>query len=338
VTTHRLDPDRFYNTLGAHPPALRVRPGETVVMQTLDAFGVDRYEVTRGERPNPQSGPVWVEGAEPGDALEVTIVHLTPSRERGWTRYPVAPNTVDPEFAARLPPRATVDWVVDAAAGTTRMIDPPPALASLELSLEPMIGCFGVAPAGGEAIAASTPGPHGGNMDWRGFRPGAVVWFPVSVPGALLFAGDGHVRQGDGEIVGTGIEISMEMELRLDVRKGWPIRWPRGITADGRELFTVGNARPLDQALQHATTEMLVWLERDYGLDVVAASHLMGQAVGYDVGNVYNPGYTVVCRMPVGVVSREAEGGRREAEAGRERRPVGATPASPASTPDPQFP
>jgi acetamidase/formamidase len=97
----------------------------------------------------------------------------------------------------------------------------------------------------------------------------------------------------------------MEMELRFDLRQGWPIRWPRGVTAGG-ELFTVGSARPLDQALQHATTEMLDWLERDYGLDLVAASHLMGQTVRYEIGNVFNPAFTVVCRMEVEVVSRES--------------------------------
>jgi amidase len=306
VTIHRLDPQCFCNTFGQHPPLLRVRPGDTVIVQTLDAVGIDRAGVARGERPNPQSGPIWVEGAAAGDALQVTIVRLTPTRQHGWTRYPLAPNVVDPARATRLPERDTVAWQVDLASGTVRLADPPPSLAALALPLEPMIGCFGVAPGGGEVISTSTPGPHGGNMDWRGFRPGAVVWFPVGAPGGLFFAGDGHARQGDGEIAGTGIEISMEMELRLDLRQGWPIRWPRGITADGRELFTVGNARPLDQALQHATTEMLDWLERDYGLDIVAASHLMGQTVGYDIGNVFNPAFTVVCRMPVGVGSRES--------------------------------
>jgi acetamidase/formamidase len=251
-----------------------------------------------------------VEGAEPGDALEVSIIRLTPSREIGWTRFPLATNVVDPDRAARLPDRESVDWAIDVTAGNVRLVDPPPALADLVLPLEPMIGCFGVAPPGGEAITTSTPGAHGGNMDWRGFRPGTTVWFPVSVPGALLFAGDGHARQGDGEISGTGVEVSMEMELRLDLRKRWPITWPRGTSADGRELFTVGNARPLDQALQHATTEMLDWLESDYGLDVISASHLMGQTVGYDVGNVYNPAFTVVCRMPLAIVeeSRRREG------------------------------
>ena len=302
MTTHRLDPETFFNTMGQHPPALHVRPGDTIIMQTLDALGVDRAGAQRGERPNPQSGPVWLEGANAGDALEVRIERLTPSRSSGWTRHPLAPNVLDPDQAARLPDRETADWVIDLAAEAVRLADPPPALAGLALPLDPMIGCFGVAPADGQAISTSTPGQHGGNMDWRGFRPGAIVWFPVSVPGALFFAGDGHARQGDGEISGTGVEVSMEMELQLDLRKGWAIRWPRGVTSDGAELFTVGSARPLDQALQHATTEMLAWLNADYGLDIVAASHLMGQTVGYDVGNVFNPAYSVVCRMPVSVI------------------------------------
>jgi amidase len=306
VTMHLFDPERFFNTMGQHPPALRVQPGDTVVMQTLDALGVDRTGAQRGEPPNPQSGPIWVDGAAPGDALEVTIVRLTPSREIGWTRYPLAPNVVDPARAGHLPDRETAEWAIDVTAETVRLVDPPAALATLALPLDPMIGCFGVAPADGEAISTSTPGPHGGNMDWRGFRPGTIVWFPVSVPGALFSAGDGHARQGDGEISGTGVEVSMEMGLRLELRKHWPIRWPRGITADGGELFTVGNARPLDQALQHATTEMLDWLESDYGLDIIAASHLMGQTVGYDVGNVFNPAYTVVCRMPLAVVEESS--------------------------------
>jgi acetamidase/formamidase len=318
VTTHQFDPERFFTTMGQHPPALRVQPGDTVVMQTLDALGVDQRGAQRGERPNPQSGPIWVEGAAQGDALEVTIVRLTPSRESGWTRYPLAANVVDPDRAIRLPDRETAAWTIDLAAETVRLVDPPPALAALALPLEPMIGCFGVAPAGGQAISTATPGPHGGNMDWRGFGPGTTVWFPVSVPGALLFAGDGHARQGDGEISGTGVEVSMEMELRLDLRRRWPIRWPRGITAGGGELFTVGNARPLDQALQHATTEMLDWLETDYGLDIIVASHLMGQTVGYDIGNVFNPAYTVVCRMPVDVVSRKSEVGSKRRQDGQE--------------------
>src|SRR5829696_8130486 len=114
-----------------HPPALRVQSGDTVIMQTLDAFGVDRAGVGRGQPPNPQSGPIWVEGAEPGDALGVTIVRLTPSREIGWTRYPLASNVVDPDRATHLPQRESADWAIDVAVGTVRLVDPPPALANL---------------------------------------------------------------------------------------------------------------------------------------------------------------------------------------------------------------
>lgn len=302
MAIHHLGPETVRTTLASHPPALRVAPGDTVVLQTLDALGFDREGAPRGERPNPQTGPLWVEGAEPGDALEVTIVRLTPSRPTGWTYGPLAVNVLDPERVRTLPARERFEWVIDGEAKVVRLLDPPPSLGGLALPLEPMVGCFGVAPAGGEAISTATSGRHGGNMDWRGFRPGATVWFPVGVAGALFSAGDGHARQGDGEIGGTGVETSMEMEFRLALRKGWTIRWPRGITAAGDELFTIGNARPLDQALQHATTEMLAWLETDFGYDAFAASHLMSQAVRYDVGNVFNPAYTVVCRMARDVV------------------------------------
>jgi acetamidase/formamidase len=105
--------------------------------------------------------------------------------------------------------------------------------------------------------------------------------------------GDCHAIQGDGEIVGTGVETCFEVTVRLTVEKR-TIVWPRGETE--RDIFTIGNARPLDQALQHATTEMVRWLS-EYGLDTLAASHLLGQVVRYDIGNVYDPAYTVACRL-----------------------------------------
>ena len=158
-----------------------------------------------------------------------------------------------------------------------------------------MLGCFGVAPDGGEAISTATSGRHGGNMDYRGFGPGVTVFFPVFIPGALLFVGDGHAVQGDGEVVGTGLEISMDVEFRVSLLKGKRIGWPRG--ENETHIFTVGNARPLEQALQHATTEMVKWLEDDHDLDPVGANILLGQCVEYDVGNVFDPAYTIVCKV-----------------------------------------
>ena len=295
MATHRFEPTRFYSAIGSHEPALRITDGDTVITTTLDAAGYD----ARGERlatgGNPMTGPFFVEGAEPGDALAVTIDRLTPNRDSGWTRTPVAPNVVDPEFARQLPESQRTPWAIDRAAGTLRLAEPPARLHDLVLPVSPMIGCFGVAPAGEQAISTATSGEHGGNMDYRGFAPGVTAFFPVFVPGALFHLGDGHALQGDGEIVGTGVETSFEMEFTVRVQKGRRLGWPRGETAE--EIFTVGNARPLDQAVQHATTEMLRWLADDHGLDTVAASHLLGQTVRYDLGNVFDPAYTMVCRV-----------------------------------------
>lgn len=212
----------------------------------------------------------------------------------------LASNVVDPEDVPRLPwpaeeERNQAEWEVDAAAGTAMLIRPETRLGRLELPLAPMLGCFGVAPPGGQAISTATSWVHGGNMDYRGFREGVTVYFPVFVPGALLFVGDGHALQGDGEMAGTGIEISMDVRLRVRLLSSKTIRWPRGENED--DIFTVGNARPLEQAVQHATSEMLRWLQEDYDLDGVAASLLIGQCGHYDLGNMFDPAYTMVCRL-----------------------------------------
>lgn len=290
---HILTPTTYHHVLGTLPAALTVASGDTVTTDTIDANGWDRHghKITTG--PNPMNGPIAVDGAEPGDSLRVDILAMQPIRATGWTRAALAENVVDPDFVTSLPPRDRATWAIDANAGTVTLTNPPPGFA-LTLPMAPMIGCLGVAPAMGQAISTATSGEHGGNMDYRRVGPGATIWFPVATPGALFFLGDAHALQGDGEIVGTGIETCFQVTFRLTVEKR-RITWPRGQTA--RDIFTLGNARPLDQALQHATTEMARWLAQDFGMDISAASHLMGQAVRYDIGNVYDPAYTVACRL-----------------------------------------
>ncbi len=295
MATHHFTPERYHNALGSHEPVLHIADGDTVVTTTVDAGGGDATGTRVATPGNPQTGPFYVEGAEPGDTLAVTLDRLTPTRATGYTSSCVAENVVDPEFVRQLPERATVQWAIDRAAGTVRLQEAPDRLKNLALPLDPMIGCFGVAPARGEAISTATSGPHGGNMDYRGFREGVTACFPVLVPGALFHIGDGHATQGDGEIVGTGVETTFAVQFTVRLLKGVQSRWPRGENAT--EIFTCGNARPLDQALQHATTEMLRWLAADYAMDATAASHLLGQAVRYEIGNVYDPAYTVVCKM-----------------------------------------
>ncbi|HVY43565.1 MAG TPA: acetamidase/formamidase family protein [Hyphomicrobiaceae bacterium] len=297
MTTHRFTATAWYNVLGTFPPAITIQSGDIVVTETLDAWGADKEGIKRANEPNPMNGPIAVEGAAPGDALRVDILDMVPIAPTGWTRPSLAVNVVDPIFARDvLEPGQRVFWQIERNARTVRLAEPPPAMRDIVLPIEPMIGCFGVAPALGQAFSTATSAENGGNMDYRRFGPGTSVAFPVSVPGALFFLGDCHAIQGDGEIVGTGVETCFEVSVRLTVEKGRTITWPRGETTD--DIFTIGNARPLDQALQHATTEMAKWLMTDYGHDITSASHLMGQVVQYDIGNVFDPAYTVACRVP----------------------------------------
>ncbi len=293
---HRFEPTHYHNTLGPHEPVLRIADGDSVVTTTIDAHGSDRHGNPIGERPNPQTGPFYIDGAEPGDALAVHFDSLAPNRDTGFTSTPVANNVVDPSFARELPARQRQLWRIDRERWTATLVDPSPRLGALTLALAPMLGCFGVAPPGGQAIGTMTAGEHGGNMDYRGFVAGATAYLPVFVPGALFCVGDGHATQGDGEIVGTGIETSFDVKFTVRLLKGKRIGWPRGENAE--YLFTLGNARPLDQAVQHATTEMLHWLADEYGLNTIDASTILGQCVEYDLGNIYDPAYTMVCKVP----------------------------------------
>jgi amidase len=295
MAIHHFQPTHYHTAIGPFEPVLRIGDGDTVVTTTVDAFGKDASDTLVTPRGNPQTGPFYVEGAEPGDTLLVQLEQIAPNRAIGYSGSVVAPNVVEPSYVRELPERELAEWRIDNECGTATLIKPETKLGNLTISLAPMLGCFGVAPPRGQAISTATSAEHGGNMDYRGFVTGVTVYLPVFVPGALLHVGDGHATQGDGEIVGTGIEISMQVQFTVRLIKGKRIRWPRGENAE--YIFAVGNARPLDQAVQHATTEMLRWLKEDYALDAIDASLLLGQCVEYDLGNVFDPAYTMVCKL-----------------------------------------
>jgi len=297
MPTHTFTPDHYHNTIGSHPPVLHIAPGDTVITTTVDSWGLDANEQEVTEGPNPMTGPFYVDGVEVGDTLVVHLDRLTPNRVRGWARMGLAHNVVDPAAVSTLPSRDIVlDWNVDVAAGTASLKEPMGKLGNFTLPIAPMVGCFGVAPELGQAISTATSGEFGGNMDYNGFVQGVTVYFPVFQPGALFHIGDGHALQGDGEMSGTGIEITFEVQFTVDVLKGVKSGWPRGENEE--YIFTAGNARPLDQCVQNATTEMLAWLQQRYGYTANEANLLMGYAVEYEVGNMFDPAYTMICKIP----------------------------------------
>jgi amidase len=308
--THTYVPKTFYNTYSfAHPPALRIKPGDRVVTKTVDASGVDWDGKNVASGPNPQTGPFYVEGAEPGDVLVITIERLETNRAMAYTSSLLAPYAVDPgAIAARVDrePRRTT-WTIDKARGIARLDQTEIQPGGLELPLKPMLGCIGVAPARKEAISTATPGPFGGNMDYASMGAGVKLMLPVSEAGALLFLGDGHARQGEGEVVGTGLETSMDVEFTVDLIKKKAIGWPRLET--DTHILVLGSARPLIEAFQHATTELQKWLAADYGYTERGAQLFMGQAAEYEVANVVDPNFTVVAKVRKALLRRNTRGG-----------------------------
>ncbi|MBN2553076.1 MAG: acetamidase/formamidase family protein [Spirochaetales bacterium] len=303
MKTHRFQPFAYQLNLGSHPPVLEIEDGDTVITTTVDNAGRDQTDREITPPGNPQTGPFSIRGARPGDALAVRFERITPNRPIGRTRSRIAAHVLDAEYLeaagrSRGPAEAGeeqwLDWEIDTDRWTATLSSPAFPSGRLSLPLDPMVGCFGTAPPKGQAIAATTAGPYGGNMDYRGFRAGTTVYLPVFAEGALLHLGDVHALQGDGEIVGTGIEVSAEVEFTVRLIRDRSLSWPRA--RDRQGIMTVGNARPLDQALQEATTEMVRWLV-ELGLEEEQAHILLGQCVRYEVGNVFDPAYTMVCRL-----------------------------------------
>jgi acetamidase/formamidase len=296
--TLRFVPDKYFNTYSfAHPPALRIKSGDRVVTKTIDAAGTDWNGKSVASGPNPQTGPFFIEGAEPGDMLVVTVEKIDTNRAMAYSSSLLAPYAVDPgAIAARVdrePRRVT--WTIDKARGVAKLDPADVQPGGLELPLRPMLGCIGVAPARKEAISTATPGPFGGNMDYAWMTAGVKLMLPVYEPGALLFLGDGHARQGEGEVAGTGLETSMDVEFSVLVVKNKAIGWPRLETET--HVMVLGSARPLLEAFQHATTELQHWLTADYGLTERGAQTFMGQATEYEVANVVDPNFTVVAKI-----------------------------------------
>lgn len=298
-------PDQLRHVFGGGKPLLRVAPGTVVELTTEDCFGGR----VRGPEDlpsrvcdlahlNPVTGPVHVEGAEPGDTLAVHVVEVVPARD--WAVSATFPHfgalTTTHQTAMLHPPLEEVVWryEVDAARGTCRF-RPRRGGAEVELPLDPMHGTLGVAPAGGEVFSTITPGPHGGNMDTPELRAGTTVHLGVNVPGAQLAVGDGHCRQGEGELCGTAVEAAMRTVLVVDLVKGGAPAWPRLETDEF--LMSTGSTRPLEDAFRVSQHDLVTWAAELGGYDLLDAYQLVSQAGLAPAGNVVDTNYTMVAKL-----------------------------------------
>ena len=294
--THRLKPTVGHPTFAVRPPILTVDPGDVLESETL--WG-EWYEKAGGKWPG-EVGPIAIAGAEPGDTLVVEILKVRPNRD-------TAVSTQGGRFGALVPDRSTAFlndlfprgryvWRLDAERRTATVDLPGSASKTATVALRPMLGRVATAPDGAEAFDGLWPGPFGGNMDTPDVREGTTVHLPVFHPGALFYFGDGHARQGDGEVCGSGLETSMEVAFRFGLKKKQAIEWPR--LEDATHIMVAGSARPLSDALRIAFVEIIKWLEADYGFARADAYQLVSQVAEVRVANMVDPLYTVVAKFP----------------------------------------
>jgi acetamidase/formamidase len=245
-------------------------------------------------------GPFFIDGATTNDILVVKVHQVTPN-------YDYAASNIGPNFGGLSAdprvrmlnddiPRHRYLWRLDREAMTGTVELPGSEMGEITIELKPMLGRLAVAPRGEEAFGGLWPGDFGGNMDAQEIRPGATVYLPIFHDGAYFYFGDGHARQGYGEVNGSGLETSMDVVLEIDLIKGKTIDWPR--IEDEEYIMVAGSARPLIDAFRLAHIELVEWLEEDYGFGRWDAYQLLGQLAQSTVANIVDPVYTVVAKFP----------------------------------------
>ena len=284
---HVYTPTDYSNLFSPHrAPVLTIWPGDSVQTTTIDSGGVDQHGNTRALFGNPQTGPFHIATANAGDTLVVHIKRLRLNRDYADSLDSI----VAPALSSSLAAQATelgkpVRWTLDHARGVARPTDASERLRDFEVPLRPMLGGLAVAPGfGWAALSTGDTGRYGGNMDFNEVIEGNTVYLPVGQPGALLYLGDAHALQGDGETSQYGLETSMDVEFSVDVIHGRSISMPR--IESPTHIMALGQAGSLDAALRIATAGMTEWLKQDYGLTLSETAQILGSSVEYAVVNL----------------------------------------------------
>jgi acetamidase/formamidase len=247
---------------------------------------------------NPLTGPFYVEGAIPGDTPVIKLNRVRTNRDWAASGQGIVGNALGPGYLMNLKRAQNFSsrWKLDKERGVAYLDKPTDPLKQFTVPLQPMLGCVGVAQPGRDVVRTTDSGIFGGNMDYNQLREGTTIYLPVFHDGALLFMGDGHAAQGDGELTGDALETSMEFEFAVEVIAEKSIDTPRAENAE--YLMAIGIGGSLDQALQRATTEMARWLEGDYKLNSMESAMILGFAVKYDVADLFGTQVSVVAKIP----------------------------------------
>ena len=297
---------QFAWTFGGAEPLMRIKPGDVLDLYTEDCFaGHVRSEkdlfsqVCEYPFINPQTGPFYVEGAEPGDTLAIHLIDVQPARD--WAASVTVPlfgalsSTHYTQTLQDPLPEKTWIYRVDKATKTVKF----QALESkyeTSFPLEPFHGTIGVAPTAFEVRNALVPEAFGGNMDTPEAKAGATIYLGVNVAGALFSLGDGHYTMGEGETCGVAVEGAMNTVLTVELIKGVACEWPRLENDDA--IMVAGSYRPLEDAFRIAHTQIVQWIAKDTGLSIMDTYQLVSQAARSRIANVCDANYTIVAKVP----------------------------------------
>lgn len=284
---HEFKPNDYSNEFTPHRlPVLTIWPGDTVHTTTVDSGGVDEKGVTRALFGNPQTGPFFIGGASPGDTLAIRIVRLRLNRDYADSLDDIVGRAQGTGLAAKARSLGKpVRWKLDRERGLASPENASGRLKNFTVPVRPMLGGLAVAPGFGFApISTGDTGRFGGNMDFNEVVEGNTVYLPVSQPGALLYLGDAHALQGDGETSQFALETSMDVEFSVDLRRGRSIATPR--VESPTHIMALGQGGSLDDALRQATGGLAQWLEQDYGLTLSETAQVLGSSVQYVVVNL----------------------------------------------------
>ena len=306
VISFRPKPSEYAWTFGGADPVVKVQPGDVLELWTDDCFcgkitGPDTLPSREIVFPflNPQTGPFFVQGAEPGDTLALHFVSIRPARDWGIsTTFPLFGALTSTTRTATLQdPLPEVVWRYEVEPDRNAVrYRAQNGDQEIELPIDPMHGTVGVAPANLEARSPLVPDSHGGNMDTPEMRAGTTCFLGVNVEGALFSIGDGHFRQGEGESCGVAVEGPMDTVLVVDLIKGRYTAWPR--LENDAHIMTAGSARPLEDAFRIAHTDLVHWLVEEYGFEKLDAYQLVTQISETPLANVCDPNYTVTAKAP----------------------------------------
>jgi len=303
-------------TFGGVTPTHHIAPGTRIVSWSEDCYdgalknaSQKPTEVQPPGHDNPQTGPFYVDGAEPGDTLAIHIEKLEPARDTAFSvAFPGFGALKGTDKTALLNPdlpETVWAYEVDRARGVARSKSQDGRF-TWEVPLAPFLGCLGVSPAYGVTQSTIVPGDFGGNMDCPEVRAGNTIYLGVRVPGGLLSFGDGHFAMGDGEIMGTAIEGAMNVELTVDLIKKRETPWPR--IENDEWIMSLGAARPLEDAARIAYKDMVHWVMEQTGMAMLDAYEFVSQNAKAPIVELVDPEYTVLVKIPKARLPKKGAG------------------------------